>query len=86
MADSYMEIFSPAAFPVGLPSFFEADHMERPVHVVNPVRPRILVGQRESGLEQRVGRSRLRAPFGVTIDRVPVTPDWLLDRIDAARG
>ena len=26
------------------------------------------------------------APFGVAIDRVPVTPDWLLDRIDAARG
>ena len=25
-------------------------------------------------------------PFGVEVDRVPVTPDWLLDRIDAARA
>ena len=25
-------------------------------------------------------------PFGVDVDRVPVTPDWLLDRIDAARA
>jgi len=25
------------------------------------------------------------APFGIHIDRVPVTPDWLLERIDTAR-
>ena len=25
-------------------------------------------------------------PFGVDVDRVPVTPDWLLDRIDAGRA
>ncbi len=26
------------------------------------------------------------APFGVHVDRVPVTPDWLLERIEAAGG
>ena len=26
------------------------------------------------------------APFGVEVDRVPVTPEWLLGRIDAARA
>ena len=25
-------------------------------------------------------------PFGVHVDRAPITPDWLLERIDAARG